>query len=61
MIESTPRRSDGGSVGKHTERSRDLGEISSRNVGGRFVADSKLFIFRILRQFPVRGRRGTRE
>jgi hypothetical protein len=41
-VEARPSGSDGGSVGEHAEGARDLGEISSGNVGGRFVANSEL-------------------
>jgi len=41
-VETRPSSSDGGSVGKHTERSGDLGQISSGNVGGGLVTDTEL-------------------
>ena len=41
-VETGPCGSDGGGVGKHTERSRDLCQISSGNVGRRLVTDTEL-------------------
>ena len=55
VIQSTPRSSDSGSVGKHAERSRDLGKISSRYVGRGLVADSELSKFASVPQHDGEG------
>ena len=42
VVETGPSGGDGSSVGQHAERSRDLGEISTRNERGGLVADTEL-------------------
>ena len=42
VVEAAPRRRDGGSVGKHAHRARDLREIAARDVRWRLVADTDL-------------------
>lgn len=42
VVESTPSTGDSSGVGKHAQRPRDLGEITTWDVGGRLVADTEL-------------------
>lgn len=42
VVESAPSTSDSSGVGKHAQRSRDLGEVTAWDVGGRLVADTEL-------------------
>jgi len=54
-VETRPGGSDSGSVGKHAERSGDLGQISSGNVGRRLVTDTELEA----RRAPINELNGT--
>lgn len=42
VIETGPSGGDGSGVGKHTERSRDLGKIAARDERRRLIADTNL-------------------
>ena len=42
MVKSAPGAGDGGGVGKHAHATRDLGEVTTRNMGGGLVADTEL-------------------
>lgn len=42
VVETGPGGGDGSGVGKHTQRSRDLGEITSGNECWGLVADTEL-------------------
>ena len=42
MIKTSPSFSDGRGVGEHADGPRDLGQVTSRDDGGRLVVDANL-------------------
>ena len=42
MIETGPGGRDGGSVGQHAKTARNLGKVTTRDVGGGLIADTEL-------------------
>ena len=42
VVKTAPCRRDGSGVGQHAHATGDLGEITTRNVSGRLIADTEL-------------------
>ena len=42
VVKSAPGSRDGGSVGQHAKAARNLGKVTTRDVGGGLIADTEL-------------------